>query len=61
MTKYNHIDNAQTDFDILSSQLRELRKELMDIDFAVDFQLTGIDSTTRMIDFWFDSNQGDGS
>jgi hypothetical protein len=55
MAKYDHIDNAQVDFNRLSYQLEDLKKELADIkSFDIAANL-GIDSTTRMFDFWFDN------
>lgn len=55
MAKYDHIDNAQAEFDRLSYQLKDLKKELADIkDFEIASNL-GIDSSTRMFDFWFDN------
>lgn len=55
MAKYEHLDNAQSDFDRLSSQLKDLQKELRDINLTNDSMPVGIDSTTRVIDFWFDN------
>ena len=55
MAKYNHIDQAEADFNRLSSQLKELRKELSDINMNYVPGLTNIDSTTRAVDFWFDN------
>lgn len=55
MAKYDHIDNAQAEFDRLNSQMQDLQKELEDIDIAGDFQPIGVDSGTRAIDFWFDN------
>ncbi|MDF2840736.1 MAG: hypothetical protein K0Q99_1508 [Clostridia bacterium] len=55
IAKYDHIDNAQEDFNRLSYQLKDLKKELEDIkSFDITSNL-GIDSTTRMFDFWFDN------
>jgi uncharacterized protein YukE len=55
VAKYDHIDEAQSDFNKLHSQMRDLQKELSDID-ALDIPVVcGIDSTTRSIDFWFDN------
>lgn len=55
MAKYNHIDQAESDFHRVSSQLRELKRELSDINnFAVP-GMDGIDSATRAFDFWFDN------
>ncbi len=55
LAKYDHIDSAQSDFDLLSSQIRDLQKELKDINLSADFFPSQIDSTTRAIDFWFDN------
>lgn len=55
MAKYDHIDSAQEEFDRLNSQMRDLQKELQDINLSAEFQPSGIDSTTRVIDFWFDN------
>lgn len=55
MAKYDHIDRAETDFNRLSSQLRELRKELADINIYNAPGFTEIDSATRVLDFWFDN------
>ena len=55
MAKYDHIDNAQEQFDKLRSQIVDLMKELKDINLTADFSPSNIDSTTRAIDFWFDN------
>lgn len=55
MAKYNHIDNAQADFNRLSYQVKDLKKELSDIMIYETAYNVGIDSTTRMFDFWFDN------
>ena len=55
MSKYNHIDNAESDFNRLSSQLKDFKKELSDIDIPEIPGIGGIDSTTRVLDFWFDN------
>ena len=55
MAKYDHIDNAQADFNRLESQMNDLQKELSDVSFFNTLELSGIDSTTRAIDFWFDN------
>ncbi|MDF2590791.1 MAG: hypothetical protein K0S75_257 [Clostridia bacterium] len=55
MAKYNHIDNAQADFNRLSYQIKDLEKELSDIKIFEKTYKVGIDSTTRMFDFWFDN------
>lgn len=55
MAKYDHIDNAEADFNRLSIQLKDLQKELIDINLLDVPEITWIDSTTRAIDFWFDN------
>lgn len=55
IAKYEHIDNAQEDFNRLSSQMEDLRKELQDLNLYGVSGIDGIDSTTRTIDFWFDN------
>lgn len=55
MIKYDHIDNAQADFNRLSYQIRDLKKELADTRLFEMTHSVGIDSTTRMFDFWFDN------
>lgn len=55
LVKYDHIDSAQSTFDTLNSQIRDLQRELKDINLSADFLPSQIDSTTRMIDFWFDN------
>ncbi len=55
IAKYNHIDSAQDEFNTLASQLRQLRKELKDVEVIDDNLMIGIDSTTRIFDFWFDN------
>jgi len=55
MAKYDHIDQAEADFNRLSSQLRDLKKELADINIHDSPGLTEIDSATRALDFWFDN------
>ncbi|HZK26571.1 MAG TPA: hypothetical protein VFD00_03395 [Thermoclostridium sp.] len=55
MAKYDHVDKAEADFNRLSSQLKILKKELLDVNINDAPGLTNIDSTTRTIDFWFDN------
>lgn len=55
MAKYEHIDDAEEDFNRLSSQLKELKKELLDIDMIDLSSVTSIDSITRTFDYWFDN------
>ncbi len=55
IAKYNHIDSATDDFNVLNSQLQDLQKELHDLNLSATASLDGIDSTTRAVDFWFDN------
>ena len=55
MAKYDHIDNAQDEFNNLAVQLKQLQKELKDVDILDNSIAIGIDSTTRVFDFWFDN------
>lgn len=55
MAKYDHLDKAEADFNRLSSQLKDLKKELSDIAMSNVPAMGGIDSTTRAVDFWFDN------
>lgn len=55
MAKYDRIDSAEEQFDALASQIRDLKKELKDINLTADFFPSSIDSVTRTIDFWFDN------
>jgi len=53
LAKYSHIDDAENNFHILSSQLRELMYELRDVPDLTIPSLNIISSTQRTIDFWF--------
>lgn len=55
VSKYSNIDNAVYELNKLSSQLRDLHKELYDIKIPEISEIPGIDSATRAIDFWFDN------
>jgi hypothetical protein len=55
MAKYDHIDDAQADSNRLDSQMKDLQKELLDINFSEVTGFSGIDGATRVIDFWFDN------
>lgn len=55
IAKYGHIDDAQEASNRLSSQMKDLQKELADVNYSGGTSFTGIDSTTRAIDFWFDN------
>lgn len=53
--KYKNVDAAQKEFNKLSSQMEDLKKELKDINIENLPQIGGIDSGTRAVDFWFDN------
>ncbi len=55
MAKYDKIDKAEEAFNRLSSQIKELNRELSDISTIQNLSFSGVDSTTRAIDFWFDN------
>jgi len=55
MAKYEHIDNAEEASYRLSSQMDDLKRELSDINIPETAGFSGIDSTTRAVDFWFDN------
>jgi chromosome segregation ATPase len=55
LAKYDHIDEAQENANRLQSQIKDLQKELKDIDNIGDVSFYGIDSTTRAMDLWFDN------
>ena len=55
MAKYDHIDGAEEAFNRMSSQMEDLRRELSDINITGTPGFSGIDSTTRAVDFWFDN------
>lgn len=55
MAKYEHIDNAQSEINRLAIQLKEMRKELSDVNLLDNLEITNIDSATRAFDFWFDN------
>ncbi|HHU79090.1 MAG: hypothetical protein ACOX27_09410 [Caldicoprobacterales bacterium] len=55
MAKYGHVDKAKDEFSRLQSQLNILRRELQDINENLKAEYTGIDPTTRAVDFWFDN------
>lgn len=55
MAKYGHVDNAEAEYNRLSSNLKDLERELKDINVSYIPGLTGVDSTTRAIDFWLDN------
>lgn len=55
MAKYSHIDSAEQDFHTLSSQLRNLKSELSDVNGLTASGLNEISSVQRTVDFWFDN------
>lgn len=55
MAKYDKIDKAEEALNRLSSQIKVLRRELSDINLAENLSVAGVDSATRVIDFWFDN------
>jgi hypothetical protein len=55
LAKYEHIDDAQMEFNRLNSQVKDFEKELLDVSIQDTYNSLGIDSTTRAIDFWFDN------
>lgn len=55
LAKYEHIDDAQSQFNILNSQLRDFKNELQDVNLNLSYVSIGIDSGTRAMDFWFDN------
>jgi multidrug efflux pump subunit AcrA (membrane-fusion protein) len=55
MKKYSHVDSAEQNFHILSSQLRDLKTELNDVHNLTMPELNEISSAQRTIDFWFDN------
>lgn len=55
MVKYDHIDNAQADFNRLTSQIRDLNKELQDVGMLNGVDDIGIEKGVRLFDFWFDN------
>lgn len=55
IAKYSHIDSAEQNFHTLSSQLRDLRTELSDVDGLTASGLNEISSCQRTVDFWFDN------
>ncbi|AEY65463.1 hypothetical protein [Clostridium sp. BNL1100] len=53
--KYNHIEEAQRNFNILNSQVKAFENELKDVNLQASYLSSEIDSTTRAVDFWFDN------
>lgn len=55
LIKYDHIDKAQSDFDLLDSQLYDLQKELRDVKIYESVKSPQYDITTKAVDFFFDN------
>ncbi len=55
MAKYEHIDDAQAHLNRLGSLIKDFENELKDVNMLDVCEYTGIDSTTRAVDFWFDN------
>ncbi len=55
LNKYGNIDNAEAEYNRLHSQMRDLKRELKDVKMDSSINYTGVDTTTRAIDFWFDN------
>jgi len=55
MKKYSHIDEAEKNYHLLSSQLRNLQSELNDVEGLTLSGFNEISSSQRTIDFWFDN------
>ena len=55
MAKYSHIDEAEKNYHLLSSQLHNLQSELNDVEGLTLSGFNEISSSQRTIDFWFDN------
>ncbi len=55
MAKYEHIDDAQAHLNRLGFLIKELENELKDVNLVDALEYSGINSTTRAVDFWFDN------
>jgi len=55
IAKYEHIDDAEVAINRLQSQMKDLQKELADVNLFIDPNVGKVDSATRAIDFWFDN------
>lgn len=55
IAKYEHIDDSEAAFNRLQSQMKDLQKELADVNLFIDADVGKVDSATRAIDFWFDN------
>lgn len=55
MAKYEQIDEAERYMNSLSSCLKDLAKELKDIEYYASFRTEEISGTERAMDYWFDN------
>ena len=55
MAKYSHVDSAEREVSVLSSQLRSLKSELADVRGITFAGISEISATQRAADFWFDN------
>lgn len=55
IAKYSHLDEAETNFYILSAQMKDLATHLEDMHHMNIPSFNAISRTERMIDFWFDN------
>ena len=55
MAKYSHVDSAEREVSVLSSQLRSLKSELADVRGVAFAGISEISATQRAVDFWFDN------
>ena len=55
MAKYEHIDDAQAHLNRLGFLIKELENELKDVNLVDVLEYSGVNSTTRAVDFWFDN------
>lgn len=55
MAKYEQIDEAERYMNSLSSCLKDLAKELKDIEYYASPRMEGISGTERAMDYWFDN------
>ena len=54
-TKLSKIDHAQSTFNRLSTQIKDLERELSDVNLTETAILTTISSANHMVEFWFDN------
>jgi len=54
-TKLSKIDHAQSTFNRLSTQMKDLERELADVHLAEKTILSTISTANHMVEFWFDN------